>query len=330
MKAQWVDFQSPLADNIRAFLAHKHAMGRSFLTEEKALRLLDRYLVDQGFSNIDEITRPVLERFLTSRPRSRPRSYNHLLGVLHRFFAWLVVQEIREQNPVPARRRRTTTDRIPFLFDSALAHRLLEAASRLPDNSRALQRGVIYPMIFILLFGLGLRVGEVCRLRRSDVDLDRRLLIIRQTKFAKSRLVPFGPQLTERLTAYLHQCEQTRGPLAADAPVFSFGQNRSVHPGTISQTFHHLVPSLGIELPPGGSPPRVHDLRHSFAVNTLLRWYRSGIDPSQRLIHLSTFLGHVNPASTAVYLTITAELLQQASQRFERFAAPLFTKGEVS
>ena len=73
--------------------------------------------------------------------------------------------------------------------------------------------------------------------------------------------------------------------------------------------------------------PRVHDLRHSFAVGTLLRWYREGADPAARLLHLSTFLGHVDPASTAVYLTITADLLQAAGERFERFAAPLSTGG---
>jgi integrase len=78
-------------------------------------------------------------------------------------------------------------------------------------------------------------------------------------------------------------------------------------------------------LPAGVAPPRVHDLRHSFAVGALLRWYRDGGDPTSRLLHLSTFLGHVDPASTAVYLTITAELLQAAGERFGRFVAPLST-----
>jgi len=328
MRTQWIDFQSPLADGMRAFLAHKRAMGRSFWTEEQALRLLDRYLVDHDLSTLDAITGPLLNTFLTSRPRSRPRSYNHLLGVVHRLFAWLVSQGRLEHNPVQLRPRRATSQRRPFLFDTPLIERLLDVASRLPDTSNALQRGTIYPMVFILLYGLGLRVGEVCRLHRIDVDLERQLLIIRHTKFSKSRLVPFGPRLAERLTAYLHQCEQRRGPLGDDDPVFSFGRNRFVNPGTISQTFHHLLPCLGVELPPGGASPRVHDLRHSFALNTLLRWYRSGIDPATRLIYLSTFLGHVNPMSTAVYLTITTELLEQASQRFERFAVPLLTEGD--
>ena len=88
----------------------------------------------------------------------------------------------------------------------------------------------------------------------------------------------------------------------------------------IGTTLHHLFAELGLQIPPGASRPRVHDLRHSFAVGTLLRWYREGLDPATRLLHLSTFLGHADPASTAVYLTITPELLAQASRRFERFA----------
>jgi integrase len=115
--------------------------------------------------------------------------------------------------------------------------------------------------------------------------------------------------------------------LQPEAPVFSFTGGRAIHPGTISQTFQALIPRLGLVLPAGVAPPRAHDLRHSFAVGTLLRWYREGMDPSSRLLHLSTFLGHVDPTSTAVYLTITAHLLQAAGERFTRFAAPLSTGG---
>jgi integrase len=94
-----------------------------------------------------------------------------------------------------------------------------------------------------------------------------------------------------------------------------------VHPGTFSQTYHHLLPRLGLAIPPGVAPPRLHDLRHAFAVGTLLRWYRSGVDPTSRLFHLATFLGHVDPTSTAVYLTITPALLEAANRRFEPVAA---------
>ncbi len=93
-----------------------------------------------------------------------------------------------------------------------------------------------------------------------------------------------------------------------------------MHPGTASQVFHALVRTLRLTIPDGVSTPRLHDLRHSFAVGCLLRWYRDGADPASRLNHLSTFMGHVDPTSTAVYLTITPGLLSQANHRFEAFA----------
>ncbi len=133
--------------------------------------------------------------------------------------------------------------------------------------------------------------------------------------------MPFGPRIASLLTDYRAATEARRGPLAAARPFFSFTRRGAIHPCTITQTFHHLMPRLQLVIPDGVASPRLHDLRHSFAVGTLLRWYRTGVDPQARLLHLSTFLGHVDPASTAVYLTITPALLAAASDRFARYAA---------
>ena len=114
--------------------------------------------------------------------------------------------------------------------------------------------------------------------------------------------------------------------MIADQPVFSFRKSQPLSPCTISTVFHELVSQLALPVPDGTRPPCVHSLRHSFAVGTLLRWYRDGSDPGARLLQLSTFMGHVNPRSTAVYLTITSDLLTEASQRFERWAEPLIHK----
>jgi site-specific recombinase XerD len=314
--------QSVLADGIARFVAHKRVLGRRFRSEERELRLLDRFLHGQTIDRLEQITADLLEQFLASRPRRWPRSYNHLLGVVRRLFDWLVGQELLATSPVRATPRRATAHRVPYLFDAPLARRLLEVAGSLPDAAGAPLRGCTYRTIFALLYGLGLRVGEVARLQRNEVDCERAVLLVRATKFGKSRLVPFGPQMTALLREYLDRSGAHRGALPPEAPVFSFRRRRAIHPGTISQTFHHLLPHLALALPAGTAPPRVHDLRHAFAVGTLLRWYRAGINPSDRLLQLSTFLGHVNPTSTAVYLTITADLLQEAHQRFERWAAP--------
>jgi integrase/recombinase XerD len=325
MKQGRTQFQSILATEMTSFLGHQRGLGKRFVNEEGALQLFDRYLVDKQVKTIAEITPVLIDAFLASRPRSRPRSYNHLLSVVGRLFKWLVRQQRWSQSPVESRPRRATAAQMMFLFDRAQAQQLLRLAGELPDNNNGRNRGRVYSLIFALMYGLGLRVGEAARLCRQDVDLERNLLVIRETKFLKSRLVPFGPKLGARLREYLHLQTEGAGVLPPSTPLFSFGPDRSqaINPGTISQTFHALWPRLGLKVPAGAMPPRLHCLRHSFAVGTLLRWYRSGINPQQRLWDLSTFMGHVHPASTAVYLTVTTELLQEANQRFNNFAAPL-------
>jgi len=325
MKQGTRQFQSVLATEMTDFLGHQRALGKRFIGEERALRLFDQYVASEKLKTIADITPEVVDAFLASRPRSRPRSYNHLLSVVSRWFKWLVRQQRLSQSPVQSRPRHATAAQVTFLFDRVQAQQLLKLAAELPDNNHGRNRGRIYSLIFALMYGLGLRVGEAARLCRQDVDLERNLLVIRETKFLKSRLVPFGPKIGARLRDYLEQQKEDAGALDPTTPLFSYGSDRSqaINPGTISQTFHTLWPRLGLKVPAGAMPPRLHCLRHSFAVGTLLRWYRSGINPQQRLWDLSTFMGHVHPASTAVYLTITAELLEQANQRFNHFAAPL-------
>jgi integrase len=298
------------------YLAHKRALGRKFATEEANLRLLQAFAEQRGVIHVEQLNPTLLDAFFTSRPRSRPRSFNHLVGIVGCFLDWAVAQEILAASPLRTPQRRQGADRIPFLFDPTQARAVLSAAACLPDNARAQGRGMTYHAVFALCYGLGLRAGEACGLRVGDVDAGRSLLIVRGGKFGKTRLVPHGPRIAELLARQLER----RG-CTADDPVFSFGgQRRCLHPGTASQVFHRLVTALDFPVPEGTSPPCLHSLRHSFAVGCLLRWYREGVNPNERLFRLSTFMGHVDPASTAVYLTITPALLDEASRRFEAYA----------
>jgi integrase len=314
-----------IASAVERFIAHKRAHGRKYHSEARELVLLVRFAAEHQVSCLDGLTPALLEDFLASRPRSHPRGFNHLLGVVRCLLDWAVTWGLLEASPLQARRRRVTEQRIPFLFDPVQARRLLDAAAALPDDPRAPARGPTYHAIFALCYGLGLRAGEACGLRLGDVDADRSLLIVRGGKFGKSRLVPHGPRVGALVSNHV---ARRAGATAIDAqtPLFTFDGRRPVHPGTASQAFHHLVAALELPVPDGVSPPRLHDLRHSFAVGCLLRWYREGVDPSARLGQLSTFMGHVEPRSTSVYLTMTPQLLAEASRRFEAFAAPAWTQ----
>lgn len=314
-----------LNDAVNAFLAHKRAIARKYISEEAELRLLVRFADEHGIDRLDKLTPVVVDGFLASRPRSQARSFNHLLGVVGCLLDWAVAHELLEFSPLQTRRRRVTATRIPFIFDIVQARRLLDAAGALPDRSRAPNRGATYRTIFALCYGLGLRSGEACALRVGDIDRRRELLIVKGGKFGKSRLVPHGPRIGELLDQQLDRRAED-GSLDDEAPLFTFNGRASISRQAASGTFTQLARALGFTASAGVAAPRLHSLRHSFAVGCLLRWYRQDLDPAARLHQLSTFMGHVDPVSTAVYLTITPTLLQEANRRFEAFAEPIWSE----
>jgi len=163
------------------------------------------------------------------------------------------MQQWTQRNPVTASPRPETGGRIPYLFELKAARQLLAVGRSLPENSMARYRGLVYETIFALLYGLGLRIGEVVRLTLADADFSRDLLFIRETKFCKNRIVPLGPNLALRLKRYV---EQRHGSNAApERPLFSFTKRGCIHEGTIGQTFHTLLPRLQLRIPPGVSRP---------------------------------------------------------------------------
>ena len=199
---------------VERLIAHKRALGRKYVSEQRELRLLVRFAAEHGAVCLDDLTPALLDGFLASRPRQRPRSFNHLLGVVGCLLDWAVSQQLLTLSPLRTRRRRVTSTRIPFLFDPVQARRLLDAAGALPDNPRALQRGVTYRTLFALCYGLGLRAGEACGLRIGDVNTARDLLVVKGGKFGKSRLVPHGPRIAELVADQL-DADTTAAPAAA-------------------------------------------------------------------------------------------------------------------
>ena len=326
MKNNYDKYKSLIGVHINKFIKYKQALGCKYNTEENVLYLFDQYLIGTKIQLISELSSELVNQFITERPRNRPRSYNHLLGVVRRFLNWLVLQGAIKDTLLLVPNKRITSQRIPFIFNDDAAQKLINAAVLLPDKSHAMHRGRIYSLIFGILYNLGLRVGEVSRIQIMNIDMKRNLLIILQTKFSKDRYVPFGPGLAQKLQSYLTWRNQQHA--SAEEPAFTFDGFNPINPSIISHTFHRLVTKLQLSVLPGCSSPRLHDLRHSFAVNTLLKLYQLGVNPQDKLLHLSTFLGHVDPMSTAVYLQITDGLLCVANQRFEQFANQIFMENQ--
>ncbi|MGH2843081.1 MAG: tyrosine-type recombinase/integrase [Solirubrobacteraceae bacterium] len=216
--------------------------------------------------------------------------------------------EIPPAGLLPFRPRR----RIPHLYQPHEITALMTAAGVLP---LALQR-VTYRTLVGLLAVTGLRLGEAIRLDRHDVDLDARLLRILHSKFGKSREVALHDSTIRALAAYAAERDRLCTTPRCEAFLISTRGTRLLA-SSIHETFNRLVTIAGISPRPGGRNPRPHDLRHAYAVATLLDWYRDGLDVQARLPLLSTHLGHVDPASTFWYLTAAPELLSLAADRLE-------------
>jgi integrase/recombinase XerD len=201
---------------------------------------------------------------------------------------------------------------IPYLYSDAEIGRLLAEAAALRPPLRA----ATYYTLIGLLAVAGMRIGEAIRLDRDDVDLKAGVLTIRLTKFGKSRQLPLHPSTTAELAGY----DRRRDELCAkpSAPSFFVStRGGQLDKSGVQKIFRALRRRAGVEGPRGSPRPRLHDLRHTFAVRTLLDWHRTGVDVPARLLWLSTYMGHVEPSDTYRYLTAAPELLALAAERLE-------------
>jgi len=228
------------------------------------------------------------------------------LGYVRSFARYWSAFDPRTEIPpvglLPFRFRRT----IPYIYSSEEIQGLLKAATHL--SPRRGLRPWTYYTVFGLLAVTGMRIGEVVRLDQSEVDLRQALLTIRLTKFGKSRLVPLHPSSVTMLGRYSRLRDQ-RFPQPSSARFFLSNQGRPLTECMVRWTFIKLSRQIGLRHLGDCSGPRLHDFRHRFAVTTLLRWYRSGVDVEQRLPVLSTFLGHAHVTDTYWYLSGVPELL---------------------
>lgn len=200
----------------------------------------------------------------------------------------------------------------PYLYSPVEITALMNAAEALAPALRV----AAWKTLIGLLAVTGMRPGEACRLRRRDVDLDDGTLLVADTKFGKSRQVFLHPTAAAALRTYQQARDQMFTTPAADTFLVN-SRGRPLEESNLQQTFGVLKRAAGIQAPPGRRGPRLHDLRHSFTVATMLDWYRDGGNVQARLPLLSTWLGHVDPKSTYWYLQAVPELLALAASRLE-------------
>ena len=272
-----------------------------------------------GEINCDAVTDEKVCAFLAGKgplTRYRANKFSALAG----FYRYAISRGYASRSPLPDDEPKTRPSRPPYIYSHDELRRLFDAIDLC--RRRAVQLDAhTFRTLLLLLYGAGLRLGEALKLSLIDVDLSAAVLTVRGTKFYKSRLVPAGPQLAQILRGYAAVRSGRPFPDGNDSSFLANRDGTSLAQGTVHPAFAGLRRTAGINgLDGTRQRPCLHSFRHSFAVHRLTSWYRQGADVQRLLPVLSTYLGHTDLAGTQVYLSMTPELLQQASLRFARYA----------
>jgi integrase/recombinase XerD len=303
--------KADLAQHLEDYLAMRHALGFK-------LRDYDHWL-GQFVAYLDRISATTITiesalAWVTQPAGARPKWLAMRLTMVRGFARYLAgidsATEVPSTQLLPDPRSRAT----PFIYSPSDIAALMTAAQVGTGMPLA---APTYRTLIGLLAVTGMRLGEAIGLDRDDVDLDDAVLMVRQGKFGKSRELVLHPSTVTALRHYAALRDRNRQRICAQAWFVSNNGSRLTH-STVQHRFHRLTQTAGLGPRSATCRPRIHDLRHTFAVNTLLGWYRAGVDVQARLPLLSTYLGHVDPAHTYWYLTATPELMQAVARRLDR------------
>lgn len=296
---------SDLAHHVEDYLRLRRSLGFKLVREGQVLPQFVAWLQAAGATTL---TADAAIAWAQLPQGVNPINWVHRLGSVRGFACYLRTIDPATEVPPGDVFARPTCRATPYLYSPADVRRLLDAAGGL----RPALRAATYETLFGLLAATGMRIGETLALPRDDVDLDDGVLTVTGPKSGHPRLVPLQPSTTRALRRYAaHRDRLHPTPRAGTFFVSTAGTPVLYTP--VRLTFIELTTAIGLRTTV--VKPRIHDLRHSFIVDRLLDWYRSGADPAAHMATLSTYVGHVNPAGTYWYVSAVPELMQLAAQR---------------
>lgn len=299
------------------YITFKQSMGMRFRAESVILNAFCRAM---GDIDIARVTTSLVQSYLNGTGPITTfwhRKFEALSG----FYRFTLSRGYVSSSPLPTIIPKRPALFQPYIYTHDQFRRLVEMTDILGSSRRCQIQPATFRTLLLLLYGTGLRIGEALSLTLADVDLPASLLTVRNTKFFKTRWVPLGPQLTAVLVTYAKTRRQLPRPARNDSVFFATLRGNGLTRNTTERIFRMLCERVGIRRMDGGRfQPRLHDIRHTFALNRLISWYREGADVQRLLPFLSTYLGHIDVTATQRYLAMTPELLNEASLRFQRYA----------
>jgi integrase/recombinase XerD len=320
-------FASQLGTVMRDHVSLMRSLGFRYCTQEFQLLRLDRFL--QGQPDLAGKPVPVIVEAWGKR-NPTPQ---HLLECAQT--GRILARALQRTDPTvtapPVDRRLNRqarrNQRRPYIYSESDVALLLKTALSFPSPETPGRPLMLHTML-VLAYCVGLRFGEIVRLKLGDIDIADQTIEVRETKFFKSRRLPVTGTVMAALGDYLTARRLEGAPVDPSSPLFwQERASREYRYPTLHALLVQVIRRAGLKPDPGAVGPRIHDLRHSFVVGRILAWYREGINPQERLPYLVTYLGHKDIHSTLVYITITKELLQHASERFRSFGARVLQAG---
>ena len=304
-------FKSPLADAFTSFIEFRRAFGYAEATDRFLAKAFDDYLLFFGVGNAREIDENIVAHWMHAIPTNMAATKNAKLRFARVFLRFLIRRELIDANPAMRIPYLRQLPHKPYIYTLHEIERILEAARANQQRSPKRLMGWTMETMVFLIYACGLRISEATGLKLEDVDFKQNTLSLWKTKFHKERIIPFSQAAAEKLKMYLVRRGKSRFPYLFVGPSGRYDNN------TIYARFRLLLVRAGITKMRGRGP-RLHDLRHSFAVHRLYKWYQEGHDPLNKLPLLSLYMGHVDIENTQVYLTITRALLREGDRRFQR------------
>ena len=304
-----------LRDLIADYVAFRQAMGYKFTGCNDRLQAFCRAVG----SDIDahDVAAERVRQFLGP---ATTIYWHDKYSTLNVFYRYAISRGHVGSSPLPVTVPKLPPRFVPYIYSVDEVRRLLDATASY-RKTHLLLEPYTFRAVLLTLYGVGLRISEALSLRKGDVDFSESVLLIRETKFYKSRLLPFGSDLKEALMRYATQRRESGHSESADSPFFVGLKGARLKIHTVQQSFRQLRKHAGIYRSDSARyQPRLHDMRHAFVVNRMVAWYKAGADVQRLLPKLSTYLGHIDLTSTERYMTMTPALLQEASRRFERYA----------
>jgi integrase len=303
---------TPLASELDRYLAIRRSLGYRLETAERILRRFVAFGEGRGATHV---TTALFLQWKESFGHAHQTTWAARLRAVRLFAQWVhgidPCHEVPPRGLIPDRGHRGP----PYIFTDQEVERIVAAAERLPSVNGV--RALTYSTLFGLIAVTGLRIHEALALDHEDVDLESGVLTIRHGKFGKQRLVPVSDSVGRRLELYARE----RDRLLQSRPRSFFADEAGRRVGDCGARYNFAAIGQQIGLRPSqkfrrhGRGPRIHDLRHTFAVRTIIGWYRRGLDPEREMPKLTTCLGHADPVHTYWYLEAVPELLQLAAER---------------